>query len=366
MNTDILFKPFLNAKLSLLNRIVLPPMTRRFSPNGIPGDNVVDYYRRRAEGGAGLLITEGTTINHPAAGDSTDYPHFYGEQALAGWKKVVDAVHAAGAKIVPQLWHQGTMRRPGTGPHPEAVSSAPSGLLKPGKLKLPALSVEDIEKLIVAFADGAEAARELGFNGVELHGAHGYLIDNFFWEGTNQRSDKYGGSIEKRTQFAVDIVREIRRRCGESFPIILRFSQWKQIDFDAKLASTPAELERFLKPLTDAGVDIFHCSTRRFWEPEFAGSDLNLAGWTKKLSGKPTISVGSVGLNEEFVATYREGGHADAVGLDELIRRMDAEEFDLIAVGRAQIANPTWANLIKEKREGELKAFDRELLSELV
>lgn len=366
MNTEILFKPFLNPKLALLNRIVLPPMTRKFSPNGIPGDDVVEYYRRRAEGGAGLLITEGTTINHPAAGDSTDYPHFYGEQALEGWKKVVDAVHAAGSKIVPQLWHQGTMRRPGTGPHPEAVSAAPSGLLKPDKLKLPKLSGAEIEKLINAFADSAQAAQALGFNGVELHGAHGYLIDNFFWEGTNQRSDKYGGSIERRTKFAVDIISEIRRRCGEGFPIILRFSQWKQVDFEAKLASTPEELIRFLKPLNDAGVDIFHCSTRRFWEPEFKGSNLNLAGWTKKLTGKPTISVGSVGLSEEFVATYREGGHADTVGIDELIRRMEAKEFDLIAVGRAQIANPNWANLIKAKKESELKAFDRNLLSELV
>jgi 2,4-dienoyl-CoA reductase-like NADH-dependent reductase (Old Yellow Enzyme family) len=365
VSTQVLFKPFEHAKLPLRNRVVMPPMTRGFSPNGVPGDNVVDYYRRRAEGGVGLIISEGTVINHPAAADNVNYPHFYGEAALAGWRKVIDAVHGAGAKMVPQLWHLGAMRKPETGLHPEAPSAAPSGLIKPDKKKLPELSLDEIEKLINAYADSAMYAQELGFDGIELHGAHGYLIDNFFWEGTNQRAEKYGGSIEKRTRFAVEIIEQVRQRCGEDFPIILRFSQWKQVDFTAKLAHTPEELQRFLQPLSDAGVDIFHCSNRRFWEPEFEGSDLNLAGWTKELIGKPTMSVGSVSLNEEFVATYRDGGHAEAVGIDELIRRMEANEFDLIAVGRAQIANPDWTNLIQEHQEASLKAFDREILSRL-
>jgi 2,4-dienoyl-CoA reductase-like NADH-dependent reductase (Old Yellow Enzyme family) len=366
MGTEILFEPFNHPKLSLRNRVVMPPMTRGFSPNGVPGDNVVEYYRRRAEGGVGLIISEGTLINHPAAGDNVNYPHFYGVEALAGWRKVIEAVHKAGAKMVPQLWHLGCMRRPNTGTHPEAVSSAPSGLVKPGSKKLPELSVAEIEELINAYVQGAVDAQSLGFDGIELHGAHGYLIDNFFWEGTNQREDKYGGSIEKRTRFAVEIIEGVRKRCGEDFPIILRFSQWKQVDFAAKLAYTPEELQRFLQPLSDAGVDIFHCSNRRFWEPEFEGSDLNLAGWTKKLSGKPTMSVGSVSLNEEFVATYREGGHADNVGIEELVRRMEANEFDLIAVGRAQIANPDWTKLIQEHQEDKLKSFDRAILAELV
>lgn len=366
MNSDVLFKSFQHSKLPLQNRVVLPPMTRGFSPNGVPGDNVAEYYRRRAEGGVSLIITEGTLINHPAASDNVNYPHFYGDDALAGWKKVVDAVHGAGGKIVPQLWHLGPMRKPDSGPHPEAPNASPSGLFKPGSKKFPELTTDEIKGLINAFADAAVHAKEIGFDGIELHGAHGYLIDSFFWEGTNQRTDEFGGSIENRTRFAVEIIEQVRQRCGEDFPIILRFSQWKQVDFNSKLANTPEELERFLKPLSDAGVDIFHCSTRRFWEPEFEGSELNLAGWTKKLTGKPVISVGSVSLNEEFVATYSEGGHADAVGIDELIKRMEADEFDLIAVGRAHIANPDWVKLIKEHREKDLKNFDRAILGELV
>lgn len=364
MNTDILFKPFEHPKLKLKNRVVMPPMTRGFSPLGVPGENVADYYRRRAAGGTGLIVSEGTLIDHLAATDTTDNPKFYGEASLGGWKRVAEAVHRAGGKMVPQIWHIGSTRRPGTGFVPDAVSAAPSGLVAPGKKLLPELSVEEIDKLVAAYGKAAHEAQKLGFDGVEIHGAHGYLVDQFFWEGTNIRKDKYGGSIEARTTFAAEIIRSIRKLCGEDFPIILRISQWKIQDFNAKLARTPRELEVFLDPLVAAGVDIFHCSTRRFWEPEFKESDLNFAGWVKKITGLPTISVGSVGLNEEFITTYA-GGRAEVVGIDNLLCRMEKEEFDLIAVGRAQISNPDWVETVGAGKFDQLKPFHKGLLDEL-
>lgn len=136
--------------------------------------------------------------------------------------------------------------------------------------------------MIAAFAQAADDAKRIGFDGIELHGAHGYLIDQFFWGKTNRRTDRYGGDLVDRTRFAVEIVKACRRAVGPDYPIALRFSQWKSSDYTAKLAETPDELARFLAPLANAGVDIFHCSTRRCWESEFIGSDLNLAGWTKK------------------------------------------------------------------------------------
>ncbi len=365
MSSDILFSPFDHSKLKLKNRIIMPAMTRGFSPDGIPGENVAAYYRKRAEGGVGLIISEGALINHPSATDTTENPHFYGEAALTGWKTVLDGVHAAGCKMVPQIWHIGSVRHAGTGPVPEAVSAAPSGLVAPGKKLLPELNPTEIERLVSAYAQAAKDAKRLGFDGVEIHGAHGYLIDQFFWEGTNVRHDKYGGSLEARTTFAVEIIREVRRQCGPDFPIILRWSQWKIQDFNAKLARTPKELERFLSPLTDAGVDIFHCSTRRFWEPEFEDSTLNLAGWTKKITGRPCISVGSVSLNEEFITTYA-GGEAQVVGLDNLLERMQDCEFDLIAVGRAQISNPDWAKLVAAGQYDQLRPYHKGLLEELI
>ncbi|MFT4673021.1 MAG: 2,4-dienoyl-CoA reductase-like NADH-dependent reductase (Old Yellow Enzyme family) [Pseudohongiellaceae bacterium] len=364
MTPDVLFKPFKLGKLELANRIVMAPMTRQFSPNGVPDQNVVDYYRRRAEGGVGLIITEGTTIQHEAASSGVQIPCFHGD-ALEGWKHVVEAVHAAGGKIAPQLWHVGAIRKPGEGPHPDYPSASPSGYIKPGKQVLEPLSTEEIEELIAAYTQAAVDAVKIGFDAIELHGAHGYLIDNFFWEGTNVREDNYGGSLAKRGSFAVNIVRSIRAAIGDDFPLILRFSQWKQQDYDAKLANTPEELEEFLTPLSAAGVDIFHCSNRRFWEPEFEGSDLNLAGWVKKITNKPTVSVGSVGLTEEFIATYREGT-AEVAGIDELVRRMEADEFELIAVGRALIANPDWANKVRDGKMDELVTFNKEMLGELI
>lgn len=364
MNPDILFKTFHHPKLELANRIVMAPMTRQFSPNGIPDDKVRAYYQRRAEGGVGLIITEGTTIPHDAASSAVEIPCFHGP-ALEGWQKVIDAVHGVGGKIAPQLWHVGSTRKPGTGPCPDYPSASPSGLIRPGKKVMDALSSAEIDKLIKAYTEAARNAVDLNCDALELHGAHGYLIDNFFWEGTNQRDDKYGGSLVKRTRFAVEILESIRAEIGDVFPIILRFSQWKQQDYDARLAQTADELAEFIEPLSAAGVDIFHCSTRRFWEAEFPDSNLNLAGWVKKLSGKPTISVGSVSLTEEFIATYREGT-AEVAGLEELIQRMDAGEFDLIAVGRALIANPEWPELVKEDKMDELRAYDKALLTELV
>lgn len=303
-DTQALFRPFSLGSLELPNRIVMAPMTRSKSPGGVPGEPVVDYYRRRAENAVGLIITEGTTVDRPGASFDPAIPNIHNPDALAGWRKVVDAVHAAGGKIAPQLWHVGLARRPGTGPHPDAPSDSPSGILPGGKRVGEPMTAEDIADTVAAYARAARAAVELGFDAIELHGAHGYLIDQFFWEGTNKRDDRYGGGLVERTTFAREIIKAVRAEIPADLPLILRYSQWKQQDYNARLANTPEELETFLGVLSDAGVDIFHASTRRFWVPEFEGSDLNLAGWTKKLTGKPAITVGSVGLNSDFLGAF--------------------------------------------------------------
>lgn len=367
-----LFEPFHCKSLDLPNRVVMAPMTRNFSPGNVPGDNVAAYYRRRAEGGTGLIITEGTCIGHPAASAYENVPFFHGEAALAGWRLVAEAVHGAGGKIAPQLWHTGAMRGIGApgkviDPWPEVPAVTPSGLLMPGREHGQAMSQEDIDSVVAAFAQGAADARALGFDAVEVHGAHGYLIDQFFWEGTNRREDAYGGSIAKRTRFAAEIIAAIRARVGPDFPIILRFSQWKLQDYRARLVASPAELEQFLSPLVDAGVDIFHCSTRRFWEPEFADSELTLAGWTRKLSGRPSILVGSVTLEQDFIDEQQRniGSRAEPASLRNLAELLAREECDLVAVGRALIPNPDWPKLIAAGRERELRAYDKRDLETL-
>jgi 2,4-dienoyl-CoA reductase-like NADH-dependent reductase (Old Yellow Enzyme family) len=364
ISPDPLFRPFSANKLRLPNRIVMAPMTRSFSPGGVPGPDVAAYYRRRAEYAVGLIITEGTVIDHPASTNDPRVPHFHGEAALAGWARVAGEVHAAGGRIMPQIWHVGTVRKVGDRPNPEAPPIGPSGLYKPGVKVAEPMTEAEIAAVIAAYAQAAAEARRLGFDGIELHGAHGYLIDQFFWEGTNQRTDRYGGDIVARTRFAVEVIQACRRAVGPDFPILLRFSQWKQQDYAARLAATPELLGRFLAPLADAGVDVFHCSTRRFWEPEFEGSPLNLAGWTKKLIGKPVITVGSVSLDTDMFAAFRGQGAA-ITSIDKLIEMIARGEVDLVAVGRALLVDPAWAAKVRDNRMQDLLPFVPEALRSL-
>ncbi len=363
---ELLFRPFESEKLSLPNRLVMAPMTRNHSPNWIPEQATADYYQRRAAHDTGLIITEGTPVNHIASNGYPGVPRFFGEDALAGWKNVVDAVHEVGGKIMPQIWHVGSMRKAGMPPEPEVPGYSPSGYSTPGKLRCHAMTDSEVADVIEAFAQAAEDAQRLGFDGVEIHGAHGYLIDQFFWGGVNLRTDKYGGDYVARTRFAVEIIEAIRKRVSESFPVVLRYSQWKQQDYSVKLAQTPDELAKFLEPLTNAGVDIFDCSTRRFWEQEFEDSTLNLAGWTKKITGKPTITVGSVGLKGgpggfTDLAATNEADH----DFDKLAERLEREEFDLVAIGRALLSDPEWCSKMKRGAFDDMKAYSMQSLGTL-
>ena len=370
LSNAALFQPIELGPLSLRNRIVMAPMTRTFSPGNVPNDLNVAYYERRAQNEVGLIITEGTCIGNKAANGYARVPFIYGEEALAGWKKVVDAVHAKGGKIAPQLWHVGSIRKEGVEPDVSVPGYSPSGLVCPGKEGGIAMTKQDIDDVVEAFAQAAADSQRIGFDAIEVHGAHGYLVDQFFWEGTNQREDEYGGDLVARTRFACEIVSAIRERVGPDFPIIFRFSQWKQQDYSARLANTPEELDAFLKPLVNAGVDIFHCSTRRFWEPEFEGSDLNLAGWTKKLTGKPVITVGSVGLTASFIDEEKHD-MVDASGVatasfTELEQRMNNDEFELVGIGRALLQDPEWVIKIREGRYDELEDYSKQSLMQLV
>lgn len=362
--TDILFQPLKIKSLELKNRFVMAPMTRSFSPNGVPGENVAQYYRRRAEAEVGLILSEGTVIDRPAARNDPNVPFFHGDAALAGWKAVIDGVHDAGGKMAPQIWHVGASPSQKEWVREEKPES-PSGLAGPDLPNGVAMTESDIADTIAAYGKAAGAAKALGFDTLEIHGAHGYLIDEFFWSATNQRTDKWGGpTIKERSRFAVEVVREVRKAVGEDFPIILRLSQWKVRDYTAKTANNPDELADWLLPLREAGVDVFHCSQRIFNKPEFEGSDLNFAGWAKKITGAFTISVGSVGLDGDVTASF-SGQSSQVAGLDELRARLEREEFDMIAVGRALLGDPQWVQKVKEGRFSELRPFDPASFAEL-
>ncbi|MBF0609658.1 MAG: NADH:flavin oxidoreductase [Magnetococcales bacterium] len=354
-----LFRPYKFGKLKVRNRFALAPMTRSRSPKGIPGKDVANYYRRYAENEVGLIITEGVAINHKAALGYPDVPNLHDKKAIKGWKRVVDGVHKAGGAIVPQIWHVGNHHRLGDEPIPNVPGYGPSSLVENDQVVVKEMSRKDIQEVVKAFADAARQAKKIGFDGVEIHGAHGYLIDQFFWPRTNRRADRYGGSMENRLRFAVEIIRAVRRAVGPKFPVIFRFSQWKPLDYQTKLANNPEELSQFLTPLSRAGVDIFHASSRRYFEPEFEESNLNLAGWTKQITGKPVITVGSIGLDS---VSWRA---ANPAGIEALARMLLRDEFDLAAVGRALLADSQWVKKIREDRFEEIKPFTKDAFNSL-
>ncbi len=353
-----LLAPFDHPKLSLRNRFVMAPMTQMRSPGGVPNDWNVEHYRSRAAGGVALIVTEGTYVRGPAAGPSPAVPRIYGDESAAGWQRVVEAVHAEGAKIVPQLWHLGVAR--GAAPEFEAdqPSLSPSGIDHDGNPVGRAADHADLAALCASFVESAVLARQLGFDGVELHGAHGYLLDQFMWARTNRRDDAYGGSIAARSAFPAEVVAAIRAAVGEDFPILYRFSQWKGSHYDASIADDPGQLGQILEPLVAAGVDVFHASTRRHWLAGFGSADdVSLAGWTREVTGRPVITVGSVGVDTVFRSEHEDLELSTERRLELLESQFERGEFDLVALGRALLADPAWVDKLRSGRWDEIVRF---------
>jgi 2,4-dienoyl-CoA reductase-like NADH-dependent reductase (Old Yellow Enzyme family) len=372
-----LFQPFDIRSLSMRNRTVMAPMGRMFSRENIPSPDAAAYYRRRAEGEVGLIIAEATGIDHPLSTDHPGVPVMHGDAALASWKSVVDEVHRAGGRIIPQLFHQGMLRggsigdatlenlRPSGGIGQYGPNSYKPGFIEAAAKPTRPMSEEEIADVIAAFARSAANAVALGFDGIAIHGAHGYVIDSFLWSASNQRADRFGGGPAARALFAAEVIKAVRAVVPDHLPLFFRFSHHKSHNYDARLTQTPEELEALLGPLVDGGVDVLDASIRRFWQPAFDGSPLNLAGWAKKLTGLPVIAVGSVGIGTTASETFMASSPDKQMdNIDLLIERFETGEFDMIGIGRSLIADP---NYVSKLRTGEaVIPFSRTALETLI
>lgn len=354
---ESLFQPFYARKLPLVSRVVMAPMNRNLALDGVPMPEMAAYYRRRAERQIGLIISESATIDDAAAADDSGMPQFHGGAALREWKRICRAVHGTDCKMVIQLCHVGMLR---AGTKDGALPIGPSGI-SPLTLERCAepMNVQRIAEVCESFGRAAALARKLGFDGVELQGGHGYLIDQFLWKETNRRKDIYGGDIVGRTRFACEVIHSVRKAVGRDFPILFRFSQWKIGHLDARLVDSPHELGEMLRCLCDAGVDIFDCSEWYHAAPAFPGNALSLASWTRMLSGRPVISGG-----------FGDGGDSRGSGnesekMRHLLRMLQSGEIDLVAVGRALLADAEWAEKMRQAREAEIIPFTLRSLSRL-
>lgn len=378
MSLEILNTPFKIGQLSLKNRIVMAPMSRNLSPNHIPNEEVATYYQQRAEGGVGLIMTEASAIDHPAAqgarahaGGATFAPGFT-KDAAKGWLKVLNAVKKYNTPILAQLWHVGSTREPELSLNPEIPSYGPSAIKHPRfnheNHPIPlGMDKQDIEHHIEAYAKAAKLAMSLGFDGVELNAAHGYGIDQFFWSETNQRQDEYGGkTLVKRARFAIDIIKAIKNATHQHFPISIRISQWKMGAYDYQMIKSLKELSDFILALSNAGVDVFHVSTRYFDET-FSNTEKTLATHIKEISHKPVIAVGSVATETDLIGSLRESalGKFSLKRLNLASQMVANNELDLLAIGRPLIADAQWFNKIRAHEFNRIIPFSKNMLESL-
>ena len=364
----LIFQPWSLRSLQLRNRVVMAPMTRRKADDdGIATPTMARYYARRAEGGVGLIISEGTSIDGLHAFDTLTVPRFETPDQIAGWRQVVDAVHAAGGHFAPQLWHTGRLAANPIGPSAGSAPPRRDGTPRPD---IREMENADFEQVLGAYRHSAEQALAMGCDAVEIHGAHGYLLDSFLSPVDNQRSDDYGGSPEARRRFPLEVIDTVRAAVGPDLPVIYRFSQWKIEDYAEVKFPDPDALAPWLDAMIRNGVDLAHVSTRGATDPAFprldgADGQLSLAGWVKRLTTIPVIAVGKVTTTLAMDEAYGEVADqvSDPAPALDMIERGEA---DLLAVGRALIANPTWVELVRNGRWKDLQPFHKGLLDELI
>ena len=366
MQLDPLFEPLSVGPLTLRNRFVMPGMQREWCVEGAPTPRLVEYYRRRGAGGTALIVSEACAIDHPTSTQSTQYA-WLTERTRDAWARCVDAVRGEGAEFLIQLWHEGAVRDVGgDGPLAEHPTVSPSGLITSHHENGRALTGDELDELAAAYVRSATLAREIGASGVEVHAAHGYLLDQFLWGDTNRRDDGHGGDdIRDRLRFPTRIIAAVREAIGPDMAISVRFSQWKEADYKARIANTPDELKVVVEGFESAGADMIHASTRRFWTPEWPelDADLGLAGWVKRYATVPVAAVGSLGLATD-VMTDLKGRPATQTGrpaFEELLRRFERGDFDMMTVGRAQIADPQWVEKVRRGAIEELQTYDEQV-----
>jgi N-ethylmaleimide reductase len=332
--TTTLFTPATLGKLQLKNRVVMAPLTRSRADGNVPNELMEKYYRQRA--GAGLIITEGTSPSPNGLGYAR-IPGVYSDAQVQGWKRVNDGVHAAGGKIFVQLMHTGRVSHTANMPAGSRVL-APSALALPGEMwtdssgmqaySAPAeMSEDDISAAIAEYAHAARRAIEAGFDGIELHGANGYLIDQFLNTASNKRTDRWGGSIENRIRFAVEVAKACAAAIGAE-RIGMRVSPYGVFNGMAPDVEMDAMYERLMAELSDIGLAYIHVVDH-------------------SSMGAPEVSPAvKAKIRAAFKGSYILSGGYD---LARANADLDAQRGDLVAFGRPFISNP---DLVEKLRNG--------------
>ena len=346
-----LFQPTRFGTISAANRLVTAPMTRiSGNPDGTIGPLMTDYYANFARGGFGVVITEGIYTDEAYSQGYINQPGIATDAQRDSWKPLVKEVQSLDSKIIMQLMHAGALTQFNAY---KDVAKGPSAV-QPGGEKMPfyhgtgpystpqAMDEKDIEQVIEGFVLSADRARDAGFDGVEIHGANGYLLDQFFTKHTNERTDKYGGTVANRILLTCEIITAVRQTVGPDFVVGVRISQGKVNDFKHKWSGGVEDAAIVFKALADAGADYIHTTEFEADKPAFGEGD-TLASLAGKHAGLPVIANGAM---------------TDPIRASGLLDNGDA---DFIAIAKGALANSDWPNLVRQNEP--LKEFDFGMLS---
>lgn len=323
--SSTLFTPYVLGKLELNNRIVMSPLTRSRAIGNVPNDLMALYYRQRAS--AGLIITEGTSPSPNGLGYAR-IPGMFNAMHLQGWQQVTDGVHAAGSQIFLQLMHTGRVAHPLNLP-PAATILAPSAIAAPGEMwtdqqgqqPMPvprAMSGDEVKAAITEYAHAAQLAVTAGFDGVELHAANGYLMEQFLNNASNQRTDEWGGSIENRIRFVVEVARASAAQIG-AHRVGIRVSPYGVFNGMTSDKDTDALYIKLMQALSEIGIAYVHVVDH-------------------SSMGAPPVSAHiKATIRASFNGSYVLSGGYD---LARANADLDAGRGDLVAFGRAFISNP--------------------------
>ncbi len=345
-----LFEALAIGRMALRNRLAVAPMTRvSATAGGCATGPMARYYGAFAEGGFGLVITEGIYTDKAYSQGYQYQPGLSDDVQRDAWATVIDAVHKGGARMVAQLMHAGALSQ--GNPHRDD-SVGPSAVRPKGQqmafyrgegdYPLPrSMAGDEIAEAIRGFADAAARAKHAGFDGVEIHGANGYLLDQFLTEGTNLRNDRYGGDVERRLRLIVEVAQAVRAAVGPEFTVGLRISQGKVNDFTHKWRDAENEAALIFGTLAKLPIDYVHTTEFEAWKSAF-GDGASLAALAMRHAGVSVIANGS--LQDPARA-------ADLIG---------SGQADIVSLGRGALTHPDWpARLL---RGAPLDEFDREIL----
>ncbi len=347
-----LFSPVRIGKLALSNRLVVAPMTRvSATVDGRATEGMVAYYRSFAEGGFGLIVTEGIYTDKAFSQGYQYQPGLADAEQGEAWRQVVSTVHEAGGRIVAQLMHagalaQGNIYRDHTiGPSaPRPKGEQMAFYRGNGPYRIPrAMSEADLGEAVAGFASAAALAKEAGFDGVEIHGANGYLLDQFLTEGINLRQDGYGGSTAGRLRLIVEVVEAVRSAVGADHVVGMRISQAKVNDFLHKWVGGVREAEAVFRALGTLPLDYIHTTEFEGWRPAFGDAGPSLAALARMHARLPVLANGSL-HDPQRAAAMIEG-----------------DEADFVSLGRGALTHADWPTRFREGRA--LEPFDKCLLS---